>query len=190
MTPEPSEFCTRSRGAPNEPSPPKKRRKNGSAERPPVALRHQPPGIDIDHRGRGFLDHRREGHMYLAPRPWHRGCLRQGRRCEKTHQEGCGQQFRLHSLTLTPIDLGRQNNGRFCPCNARSKTNDIQHPIHVLCRGRAGQGHEIELARHTMKRLDLRQLAQRAPDLDLAGAPLRKWSHRRECRSCRPDLRA
>ena len=34
MTPEPSEFCTRSRGAPKTPSPPKKRRKNGSENGP------------------------------------------------------------------------------------------------------------------------------------------------------------
>ena len=67
-------------------------------ERSLVALRHKTPRIDIDHSGRGLLDHRREGHLDLGTRFRH-PCLGKGRQRNKAAQDEARKYFRFHSLS-------------------------------------------------------------------------------------------
>ncbi len=77
ITPEPSERCTCSRGMP-PPPPPKKRRKNGSSMNG-LRFSHDPRGVDVDHRRRRLLHHRRIGHAQFERRGRHAAVLRGGR---------------------------------------------------------------------------------------------------------------
>ena len=99
ITPEPSERCTCS------PGPPGIRHAEEAAEdrivEQRVAVRDGLGGVDVDHRGRRALDHRRVGQPQLVRARWARGAparMRRARRTASRRAAAAKQRARSHGV--------------------------------------------------------------------------------------------